>query len=192
MFERLELCLSKFAMEADALHVLDDKAVVATLTAAARGMTVGPGELNPEWLAARGFVVLPQESGGHLTREQCTRLAIALSSLGTENEFAVATEPLHVGPLAYELAVTVDDLSSFSHECGPYNFVLFPPGEPTHAVLFSTNDYLLFAGPEALVSSFAGDLTSARSSFLSFVNDNFEVMQPALRPLERYLDWIDA
>lgn len=173
------------------LRPLGDADVISEFTSAVRGITAGTGDFNAEWLATQGFVVLPQESGMHLTAEQCADLARSLDRFGVKREFAVASEPLLVGPLVYELDVTTDDLASFSFECGSYNFVLVPSKEdPGHAVLCSTDDYLLVAGPPELVAAFAGDLESARDSFIDFVGRHFEVVQPRLRALTKYLDWI--
>jgi hypothetical protein len=170
---------------------MGDPGLAGEFTFAVRGITAGPGDFNAEWLAAQGFVVLPQESGMHLTSEQCVRLASSLDRFGVNREFAVVSEPLLVGPVVYELDVTADDLASFSFECGSYNFVLLSSKEdPGHAVLCSTDDYLLVAGPPEFVATFAGDLVTARGSFIDFAERHFEVVQPRLRALMKYLDWI--
>jgi hypothetical protein len=133
-----------------------------------------------DWLDAANAVVLPQESALHFDDEQCGRLASALSGLNIVELAAIPTEPCGSWPV-YELGATAEELADFSFECGNANYVVISPASNEFAVLCSTDDFFLVAGPCAFVAAYAGDLRDAVRSFTNYVDGHFESAQPPLR-----------
>jgi len=148
-----------------------------------------PWHLRGETLARRSWVAVPVEKGRHIEPEDTPRIATAIAQYTSAACYALATEPLGAGPTAYEVPATEDGLLDFSHECAGLNFILVP-ADLTFALLFTSEDYKLYAGPRHFVESVLGaSIAAARSAFHIYADDSW--WQGRLLDLHRYYDSID-
>jgi uncharacterized protein Veg len=150
----------------------------------------GPGDLSERWLLEGNRVALAEESGRHLEAEECVRLEAALRTAFVRQLIVISNDPLVDEDMVYELSISAEDLTAFSWEFSGINALLMPYSGTDLAVLFSTDDYHLIAGPRQFVTSYAGDLKAARKEFVDFVEGHFELMQPLLRKVIHYMSWI--
>ena len=167
---------------------VEDPEAAAAATARASRILDGARGFSREWLEASARVAVPEETGLHLDADQRSRLVGALRGAGVTALVAVAAEPLRGAPTVFTLDASDADLAAFSHECGALAFVLLPRTGDGLAVLCSTLDYLLVAGPRPFVSAYAGDLSRAREAFLAYVEDHVESARPALRGVVGHFD----
>ncbi len=84
--------------------------------------------------------------------------------------------------------MTKDGLLGFSHECAGLNFILVP-ADLAFALLFTSEDYNLYAGPRNFVECALGtSIASAGSAFQIYADDPW--WQGRLLDLHRYYDSI--
>jgi hypothetical protein len=169
---------------------LEDSLSIADAVARRQIVADGPGGLNESWLREGERVAMPEESGRHLEEDECSRLAAALHIAGVHELTAIANDPLVLDEIVYALTASAADLAVFSAKFGGINALLLPRIGTDLAVLFSTDDYHLVAGPRGFVTSYVGNVEDARNRFLTFVEGHFEMMQPLLRKITRYMDWV--
>ncbi|HEX8337818.1 MAG TPA: hypothetical protein VF621_13870 [Pyrinomonadaceae bacterium] len=141
--------------------------------AAARRLVDGPWHLSAEALARGGWEAVPVEKGRHLEEDGARALARALTEAGHGHCYAVAAEPLGEHPSVYRAEATAEGLLKFSEECAGLNFVLLPP-DASAAVLCTTEDYNLYAGPPAFLRRALGrDTEAARAAFREYASDEW-------------------
>lgn len=81
------------------------------------------------------------------------------------------TDEVGQGPLVYRVPVTEEGLLSFSKECLGLSALLVPDDE-SFAILCTTDDHYVVAGPRSFVSiAVGGDIAAAREAFFSFASD---------------------
>lgn len=130
-----------------------------------------PWQLRGDALARRSWVAVPVEKGRHVEPEAAQRIATAIRQQTSAACYALATEPVGTQPRAFEVPATEDGLLGFSHECAGLNFVLVP-ADLTFALLFTSEDYNLYAGPTRFVECALGvSIASARSAFQRYADD---------------------
>jgi hypothetical protein len=165
---------------------------IADAVARRRIVADGPGDLNDDWLSDGQRVAMPEESGRHLEPAESRRLEFALRSSGVDALTAIVNDALVLDELVYELDARSEDLSAFSSEFSGMNALLLPRVGTDLAILFSTDDYHLVAGPSQFVAAYFGDIGAARQAFLDFVENHFEAMQSPLQRVVRYMSWANG
>jgi hypothetical protein len=131
----------------------------------------GPWNFRAEALAERAWTAVPVEKGHHIEPEDAERLAAAIRQETSAPCYAVSTEPTGDQPRAYEVAASEEGLLGFSHECAGLNFILVPL-ELTFALLFTSEDYNVHAGPRRFVEAALGtSLPEARAAFHQYADD---------------------
>jgi hypothetical protein len=173
------------------LSRITDEGSIAEAVARRQVVADGPGDLSERWLLEGNRVALAEESGAHLEADQCVRLEAALRTAFVRRLIAISNDPLVDEDLVYELSISAEDLDAFSWEFSGINALLLPHSGKDLAVLFSTDDYYLIAGTRQFVTDYAGDLKTARDAFVDFAEDHFDVMQPLLCRVIRYMSWIE-
>lgn len=148
-----------------------------------------PWHLRGDILVQRSWVAVPVEKGPHIEPDAAQRIATTIGQHTNAACYALATEPLGTGPSAYEVQATEDGLLGFSHECAGLNFILVP-ADLAFALLFTSEDYNLYAGPKNFVEGVLGtSTTSARSAFQAYADDPW--WQGRLLDVHRYYESID-
>lgn len=141
------------------------------MVAAAKRLTDGPWHLNTDALA--GWEAVPVEKGRHLDEPEAEALARAWREAGHEHCYAVATEPVEPRPQVYRMETTTEGLLKFSEECAGLNYILLPP-DASSAVLCTSEDYNLYAGPADFVRRALGtDIEAARAVFREYAADEW-------------------
>ncbi len=167
----------------------------ATIAAEARTRVVaaldGPVDVSDSWLGALPGVALVEESARSPDEDQARRLAHALSRLGDRQLVAVATEDLAGTDEVYRLAATVSDLADFAYARSGLNYALMPEAGLRWLVLCTAHDYMLVAGPRALVDAYADDPATIASDFRTFIRDDPDWQAPENRKLLRHFRWLD-
>lgn len=134
-------------------------------------MLDGAHHLSLEWLSAHHWVAVPVESSSHFDEADIERIVAALRSLGVHQVMAVATEELQSQPHCYLVSANKAGLMLFNRECGHFNYILTTVNLDA-AVLCTSNDYYIAAGPEQFVVEAVGtSIEDARKSFLTFATD---------------------
>jgi hypothetical protein len=147
-----------------------DPSEVRVVTARAKRLVAGPWDLDTEQIARAGWVAVPAEKGRHVEEEEAPALARAMRDAGHEYVYAVATEPMGEHPSAYRVGATAAGLLKFSDECFGLNFVLVP-ADASFAVLCTTEDYNLYAGPADFVRRALGtEIEAARAAFREYAS----------------------
>lgn len=129
-----------------------------------------PADIRGEWLRRHNYAAVPVLSGPHFTERSASALSQAASELGSDECFAVATEPLENTILRYAVRLTPAGLLAFSDEGSQFYFLLVPQAL-TFAYLCtgSDQDYNIIAGPKQFVeTALSESIVSAREKFLEF------------------------
>src|SRR4051812_15277575 len=166
------------------LEVVDDASLMVFRNRAS-AIAEGPTKLTALWLERVGAVVLPQESASHFDQDQAHRVSAAFSRLGADRLVAVPVE-LDGRWSVYTLDATIADLCEFSFQCGSLNYLLLTHNERPAAILCTTEDYFLLAGPCQFVLAYAPNVEGARREFLEFVDGHFPQMQTVLQGAVSY------
>ncbi len=131
----------------------------------------GPWHLRGEALMQRLWTAVPVEKGRHVEPENAERLASAIRHAKPTPCYAVATEPTGAQPRAYEVVASESGLLDFSHECAGLNFILVPM-DLAFALLFTSEDYNVYAGPRRFVEVALGtSIPKARAAFHQYADD---------------------
>lgn len=170
-------------------HPMTDQQLIDRLVGLVAPLFDQPWDLRGETLVRKSWVAVPVENGHYVELEDAPLIAAAIRRHTSAPCYALATEPLANGPIAYEVPATEDGLLDFSHECGGLNFILVP-ADLTFALLFTSEDYKLYAGPRNFVESVLGtSIAAAREAFQIYADDPW--WQGRLLDLHRYYDSID-
>lgn len=130
-----------------------------------------PWHLNLQWLARNRWAAVPVESASHFDKRDAELLSQASASMDCSECLAVATEPLENSILCYRVATTQEDFLEFSHETTALNYALLPE-DRSFAVLCTSEDYYIVAGPRDFVTKAVGTgIDTARKVFLKFADD---------------------
>lgn len=152
-------------------HPVTDLKLIALLEAAVTPLLDGPWHLRVEELARRSWAAVPVEKGRHIEPDAAEPLAAALQQQTSGPCYAVATEPTGQQPRCYLVGTSAEALLSFSHECAGLNFILVPR-ELGFALLFTSEDYNVYAGPRQFLEAVvAQPLKEARSAFEQYADD---------------------
>jgi hypothetical protein len=131
----------------------------------------GPWLLRGEALARRLWTAVPVEKGRHVEPKDAQRLASAIRQETPTPCYALATEPTGEQPRAYEVVASENGLLDFSHECAGLNFILVPLNL-AFALLFTSEDYNVYAGPRRFVEAALGtSIRNARAAFHQYAAD---------------------
>jgi hypothetical protein len=115
-----------------------------------------------------GWVAIPVESVAHFGRHHVQRLHNAWREYGCGVASAVLLEPLRGVPEVKEIVTTVEGLTEFSRSFAHFNVVLVT-ASPNAAVICTTDDYFVVAGPESFVTvAVGGAIAEAYERFASF------------------------
>lgn len=156
-----------------------DVARVQDLLHLANEATDTPSDLNLDWLRTKNWVVVPVESAYHFTDSHAALLARAFQKAGCKECFAVATEPAEYTSACYWLPATHNGLLEFSRECGSFNYLLLP-ADHSSAVLCTSEDFFIIAGPrDFVVGAVGAGIEEARNEFLDFARA--ETWPPVVR-----------
>lgn len=155
------------------IQAVSDPELVQKLQASIEGLVDKPWNFNVQELARRHWLAVPSEKGRHFDDPEAENTAKAMQVLGCRECFAVATEPVGNYPHCYSVPATKEGLRDFSDECAGLNFVLVP-GNETFAVLCTSEDYNIHAGPPHFVAQALGaDIQTARTRFREFASDEW-------------------
>jgi hypothetical protein len=122
---------------------------------------------------ARRWIVVPVESGSHFDDNDAQTIAEACQLVRCGECLAVATESLEEKRLCYRIQMTKSGLLAFSHECGHFNYLVFPDNV-SFAILCTVKDYYLVAGSTDFVTKAVGNnVEAARSEFVEFARNEF-------------------
>jgi hypothetical protein len=151
--------------------------------------------LNKRWLADSNLVALPRFHD-RPDREQCDRLASALSELGVSRLVAVDTESESASQVV-ELDATPADLWETMGRFSPFHFLLLPREGVDFAVLCTKADFHVVAGPRPFVESASGDPAGERDEFIDFVDECGErwfssEVKSIVDRVARYGGWVDV
>src|SRR5438034_10996889 len=153
------------------IEPINDPSEIARILAMSDEVVEKPWHLKQDWVALHNWVAVPVESASHFYERDAELLSQAMASLGCSECFAVATERLENSILFYRVLTTLDGLLEFSHETTALNFVLLPD-DRSFAVLCTSEDYYIVAGPRNFVAKAVGTtIDTARKMFLRFADD---------------------
>jgi len=128
-----------------------------------------PYHLNERWIVLNGWVAVPVESS--IREREAEWLSEAAMYMGCDESLAVATESLTPDTTCYQVPMTLEGIFDFGWECHPFNYVLLPESR-LFAVLHTTEDYNIVAGPSNFVTKAVGcSIPTARRMFRSFASD---------------------
>lgn len=114
---------------------------------------------------------MPVESASHFDSQDVLRLVPAMGSLGVTDCLAIVSDEVTQGTLVYRIPVEGEGLIGFSKECFGLNALLVPDDE-SFAILCTTEDHYVVAGPRSFVATAVGDdISAARDTFFSFASD---------------------
>lgn len=132
-----------------------------------------PWHINMEWLARYRWTAVPVESASHFDERDAKLLSQAAASGGCYECLAVATEPLENTILCYKVRAAKEGFLEFSHETTALNYVLLPE-DRSFAVLCTSEDYYIVAGPRDFVTKAVGSsIETVREKFMQFATDQF-------------------
>lgn len=155
------------------MQVISDNIFVESLHSKAERVVDRPWHLKTEWLREKDWTAVPVEKGRHFEEPDAESVSGALRAIGCAECYAVATESMGEYPSAYRLAPTKEDLLAFSDECAGLNFVLIDKG-PSFAILCTSEDYNVVAGPPDFVTTALGmSVEAAREAFRDFASDEW-------------------
>ena len=153
------------------LRPMTDQKLIDQLETGAALLLDGPWHLRQEALASRAWTVAPTEKGRHVEPEEAERIAAAIRQETSAPCYALATEPAGGQPRCYEVPASEEGLLGFSHECAGLNVILVP-SDFAFAVLFTSEDYNVYAGTKRFVEAALGvSLPVARAAFQQFADD---------------------
>lgn len=153
------------------IEPLTDPAEVSRLMSLIEEVVDKPWHLKMDWLARHKWAAVPVESASHFDETDAELLAEATTSIGCQECYAVATEPLLPEELCYEVRTTKEGLLDFSTQCFSLNYVLIPE-DRSFAILCTSEDYYIVAGPRDFVTKAVGSsLETAREKFMQFATD---------------------
>lgn len=151
--------------------LIPDPQVIEAVSHRAACLFDQPWRLRTDAVTARGWVAVPVEKGRHVEPEDAPRLALALRQQGATICYAVATEPLDDASRCYQVAVSEEGLLEFSYRCAGLNYLLVP-ADLRFALLFTSEDFNLYAGPAAFVTHALGSpLAAAWAAFEAYADD---------------------
>lgn len=150
---------------------ITDPAEVARAISLIEDIVDKPWHLKLGWLKEHGWAAVPVESASHFFEREAEWISEAARSLGCYECLAVATEPLLPTEMCYRVATTQEGLLEFSRVTGSLNYVLIPE-DRSFAVLCTSEDYFIVAGPRDFVAKAVGtSIPTARKMFLRFADD---------------------
>lgn len=127
---------------------------------------------TPDFLSKEGWLVVPVESASHFDEHDAERIARAATLLGQTKLRAVLLEHLREARDHLEVDATEQGLLLFDRECAHFNLALLPE-DRSFAVICTTYDYYLVAGPRRFVEVATGkEVSEARSDFGRFARDD--------------------
>ncbi len=130
-------------------------------------------QFRSEFLGAnKEWTVVPVESASHFDEHDAERISKAASLAGKSTLYAVRLEELKCESRFVEVAVSKDGLLLFSRQYGLYNYAMIAD-DFTFAIICTTDDYFLLAGPRRFVEIAVGkDVLEARAEFEAFAKDD--------------------
>ena len=153
------------------LQPVNDQVLGAELEAAIDAAIERPWHIRPEFAARKNWLVVPVEKGRHFEPDDADRVARAMRSAGASSCFGVATEPTGPDPCCYAVPPSAAALLEFSDIFAGLNAALLPR-DVAWLVLCTTEDYNLYAGPEAFVSAcLETTVDRARAAFAKVAAD---------------------
>lgn len=131
-----------------------------------------PHHLRSKWIIRHGWAAVPVESPvSHFYEREAEWLAEASINMGCYECLAIATEPQPSHKMYYRVPMTQEGLLDFGWECGGFNYILLPD-DGSFAVLCTSEDYSVVAGPSDFVTKAVGSsIPTARKMFLRFADD---------------------
>jgi hypothetical protein len=152
------------------MTVIMDQTQIEALQSMVSCMTEDGHNISLEWAKQRGWTVVPVEDASHIPEGDIPRIVTALRTAGTEECFAVATEPLGDLPPCYRVQVTKLGFRQFNLELSPFRFLLTDAKQSW--AISCTEDYLLFAGDRQLVEAMLPvKICEAREIFSQYAED---------------------
>lgn len=153
------------------IQALSDTIMIQRLESMIEGLIDKPSHLNTDSIAKKRWVAVPVEKGRHFEEDEVEIISRAIQVLGYTECFAIATELIGEYPRCYRIPMTKEGLIDFSQECAGLNFILVPE-DLSFAILCTSEDYNIFAGPLRFVESALGvDLSTARMKFREVASD---------------------
>ncbi|SRR5258708_4662943 len=138
-----------------------------------------PWHLKTSWITSHKWIAVPVESASHFDERDAECLSQAAGFFGYSECAGVATEPLENSILCYRVPTTQEAFLEFSRETTALNYVLLPE-DRFFAVLCTSEDYYIVAGPHDFVTKAVGSsIDTARKMFMRFADD------PTWPPSER-------
>lgn len=151
------------------IEAVTDKSEIDQALALIEDVVEKPYHLNEQWIMLNGWTAIPVESP--IYEREAEWLSEAAMILGCDECLAVATEPQPLENMCYRVPMSLEGVLNFDWECHPFNYVLLPESR-LFAVLHTTEDYSVVAGPSEFVAKAIGcSISVARQMFYRFAND---------------------
>ena len=123
------------------------------------------------FVQSQNWVVVPVESGQHLESTDAAGIAKAAAMMGTRTLRAVLLEDAKNVRNHLAVDVSQDGLLIFNRECAHFNYILLPENH-SFAIVCTTDDYFLVAGPkEFVVTAIGTSIARAQVDFLEYATD---------------------
>jgi len=161
----------------------------AAASAATRKWIAGAIEdhdFRDDFLLSMGWCAVPVESALHFAERDAEPIANAAHLYGKTKLLAVLIEKMEGVQEILEVIASKDGLLSFSRECAHFNYVLVPE-DHSFAVICTTHDYYVIAGPRPFVELAVGKtISEVRAEFQRFAEDQFWSQSDRVRLLNVY------
>lgn len=130
------------------------------------------GHFHRAYLESRNWTVVPVESAMHFDERDAAAISHAANSMGVRNLTAILLEQLKYVDDHRAVEATKDGLLGFSQEFSHFNVALLP-NDLTFAVVCSTDDYFLVAGPHSFIEIATGmTVNEAYATFEEYASDD--------------------
>jgi hypothetical protein len=140
--------------------------------AAADAVADTPLHLSLSWIAKNRWAAVPVESGLPFGEREAEWFAKATELIECYQCLVVATEPMPPSAECYLVATTQDGFLEVRRVCFGFNYIVLPEDE-SFAILLTTEDYYVVAGPKEFVEKAIGStIQTARKIFFNFCNDD--------------------
>lgn len=160
------------AIDKSGIEAVTDRAQINHTMLLIEDVVEKPHHLKSEWIIRRGWAAVPVESPvSHFYEREAEWLSEAAISVSCSECLAIATEPQPFEKVCYRVPMTQEGLLEFGWECGGFNYILLPE-DRSFAVLCTSEDYSVVAGPSNFVTKVIGSsIPTARKMFLRFADD---------------------
>lgn len=155
------------------IRVISDPAIISKLENTVGSIIESHLHFRLEWIEFNNWAVVPVEKGPHFNEREAEWFVEAANLLDCKECFAIMTEPGHSDiPSCYQVPVSQEAVLEFGFAAATLNFIVISE-DYSFAILSTSEDYKLVAGPKAFVQKAVGSsIPTARSMFLNYYADD--------------------